>query len=1260
MAPTPGPSPPVSPTLTSSTSSISTPHPPLPPQDYGRIVHSIHRRSIERGLSENASMPWGSKGDAGGGSPDARGGEGGSFEADLRLAAEIGQALLKEKTALQQRLESVERANQKLLDRLSTSVRENAQLQRRLEETVGNLEQADSSNRALLVSLEEDRKTISRLSADSGKLVATTATLKDLQRSYDDVRQELVSERKRSSAAEAKAKKIESRANELEDRMKIAIADLEEMRQDKVLRSRKSGDALAKARAKYARNSDDERSGPSISASTAADTKDNIETTELLKLVENLVTENNLLRSESMELHGLLESTREEQLDHRSPLVSQEVVPEEDEDDVRRAENDEDDTPAPFAQRRLSMLSAGSVPPESITSPSLSHSGFEFEPHRTPLSPNSLLYQRTGGASPFSSQTSELNRPFRSDDDSASMATRLPTGVRRSNSQRGCRPPPASSHSTGMLSGGKLPFGRGRGHNRRSLSMDISSSMPAGQGPSPLVEPESAPTSPNPNYSPSTRPASIFSNASEDPDSSIRPRRHHRPLSLSLGPSLFPDVPEDDSARPLSPFTRSQGHRRRSSHTPLPVSESLGSAPSGLSLSSPPKVHMDSTRRPPRERAPATSDCGTQTSPPASPRANPYSPLPSVSGPFSTASTPHRSPHSTDYGRSPSLSPKPAASRSHTSVSDVSEERLFEAHSATPGSTPFDQRTAALGQLTEHVVKLLARLQAADVATQSKRLAKQNLPGGDVKHVASANLKDLVHEVDSMRDRFRRVLEQERAAVVRDPSNHALLHGAESLVSRREFVALVKLLRDLLFEASRLRSLVNRVQLDPSLASRLAELDDAQSVDDEISARPSIKNGGLLAPLSRLFGATLSPGEHPTLSNRSSSAQLRASVKRGGSSAVSSATVNVEFGQGAVRASSTDPTPPRDQPAAMRPAPPRRDLSSIFAGSTTRTTADPWVVLPASTDATAPTASRPMAPVRTPGLVSAASTASSYLPFGRMLASYRPAMSSTTNAVLDSIPHAPRDNASTDEPAPTLLERQLRPRGLSDSSIRSSFLAHGVANPHHRVLTPATLALSSEPTRISTPVVVADASSRASSPAPESSVKSSGGLGAISALKQQLNTDDGLLSASSGSESHGSISRRTSMAKLRAKPSQSRLREQVVAPSSAPIVVDRTSSTWTEANLSTSASPSAPSLASTSPAPIQISPPSPAKGRPALPSTDSTSSSPVNKTGTTTAPGSLFGTLWGGGWSSQGGLGVEAPRGPLSESLRERTRIGRD
>ncbi|GAA5846741.1 hypothetical protein JCM3766R1_005050 [Sporobolomyces carnicolor] len=1322
MAPGSGSSPPHSPSLTASTCTTSLA--PFALQDYGHIVRSIQRRSADRLSGDHSAASWKLKGavpspaplrQEDGGDVDATSSL--SLEADLKLAAEIGVALLQEKSVLQQRVESLENANQKLLARLSSAVKENNQLQRRLEETVGNLEQADSSNRALLVSLEEDRKTISRLSADSGRLVATSTNLQNLHRTHEDTVQELNAERKRSSAAEFRAKKVTERANELEDRLKTAIADLEEMRQDKVLRSRKSGEALAnKVRAKLARSEDGDsgHDRPSLAgapgAAVSGDAHKNVETAELLKLVENLVTENNILRSESMELHGLLESTREEQLELRSAMADQDVVPEEDEEEVRRAENDEDCGPNRFEQRRLSMFSTTSAPPDHLASPSLSQGGFDLDSHRAPLSPGSSVSQRPWGASPFSgAHANDHDRSFPLDSE-MQLANRPPTAVKRSNSLRGRRPPPVSSNSTGALNTAKVPFGRSKGHARRSLSMDISSSVQSGQGPSPLVE-GNAPDSPNPYHSPSTRPASIFSNASEDADCSARPRRHHRPLSLSLGPSLFPDVPEDDfsSSRPVSPFTRgpAPAHRRRTSQAALvnsdSVADSLASNQSGLGITSTMTVR-------------SYVDSETQTSPTSSPVRLPResSELPSFSQSYSDTSTPHRSPHSHAY-RSPSLSPKPTPAPSHASVSDLSEERLFEAQVVPAGGNAHDQRTAALGQLLEHVVKLLGRLQAADIATQTRRLAKQNLPGGDVKHVAQANLKDLAHEIDSMRDKFRRILEQERSALAKEtPRATTQMSSSESLISRREFVSLVKLLRDLLFEASRLRSLVNRVQLDPSLASRLGDLDDPSSAgtaellgggDPSSSKAAAVTAGGLLAPLSRLFGSTLSPGgsgEHPTLASRASSAQLRAPPKRGGYSAVTSATVNVEFGKAAVRSSSTteatNSSSPSQTPLAARPDhAPNRDISSIFAGSAARPV-DPWVVV--SDDQAAPAVSpspipqsRRGPPARSPGL---ASVASSYLPFGRMLASsYRPAMSSTTNAVLDSIPHAPpaasRDgSAAPSEPPPTLLERQLRPRGLSDSSIRSTFLSHGgLANPHHRVLTPATLALSSEPTRVATAASsTATFSSNTEGPNSPFAATGTSGLGAISALQKQLQADDGLLSVSSASggtgsrgAGGGSMSRRTSATNLRAKPSQSRLRDQLM---SAPMSIEHSNSS--SANATTAGS--APrSLVSTSPsvggadslsttpaalaaAPIQISPPSPQKRSTAttrLGTVGSTpSSSPDDRIGSSSAApsSSLFGTLasgWTQGWtgsatSSATGSGASS----IPESYRPRTRIARE
>lgn len=56
---------------------------------------------------------------------------------------------------------------------------------------------------------------------------------------------------------------------------------------------------------------------------------------------------------------------------------------------------------------------------------------------------------------------------------------------------------------------------------------------------------------------------------------------------------------------------------------------------------------------------------------------------------------------------------------------------------------PAEMRTAALGQLIEHSSKLLARVQAADIATQEQRLRKQHL-AGDVTHLAQANIRELV------------------------------------------------------------------------------------------------------------------------------------------------------------------------------------------------------------------------------------------------------------------------------------------------------------------------------------------------------------------------------------------------------------------------------------------------------------------------------------------------------------------------------------
>jgi hypothetical protein len=112
--------------------------------------------------------------------------------------------------------------------------------------------------------------------------------------------------------------------------------------------------------------------------------------------------------------------------------------------------------------------------------------------------------------------------------------------------------------------------------------------------------------------------------------------------------------------------------------------------------------------------------------------------------------------------------------------------------------------------------------------------------------------------------------------------------------------------------------------------------------------------------------------------------------------------------------------------------PARRNLSSIFAGgagSTNAGQADPWTMLSRN-------------PSHRQSINSAAPNSRQ-----RVFQPY----SKNVDAVVDSV-------AEEDEFRPNLLERTLRPRGLSDSSIRSTFLSH--ANPSGRLLSPAGLALS--------------------------------------------------------------------------------------------------------------------------------------------------------------------------------------------------------
>ena len=83
--------------------------------------------------------------------------------------------------------------------------------QQRLERQSSALEAAEASNRSLLSTLEEDRKTISRLTTDQVRAAGTEKRLKSVTREKDDLRQELDAQIRRATAAESRAKRANAR-----------------------------------------------------------------------------------------------------------------------------------------------------------------------------------------------------------------------------------------------------------------------------------------------------------------------------------------------------------------------------------------------------------------------------------------------------------------------------------------------------------------------------------------------------------------------------------------------------------------------------------------------------------------------------------------------------------------------------------------------------------------------------------------------------------------------------------------------------------------------------------------------------------------------------------------------------------------------------------------------------------------------------------------------------------------------------------------
>ena len=356
-------------------------------------------------------------------------------------------------------------------------------------------------------------------------------------------------------------------------------------------------------------------------------------------------------------------------------------------------------------------------------------------------------------------------------------------------------------------------------------------------------------------------------------------------------------------------------------------------------------------------------------------------------------------------------------------------------------SSSFSETTASIMSiLIDRLVTLLNRLSQADALTLTNRLKRQHLQGADVEHLSRSTIASIVAEVTSLRSQFRVLLEDEKIVAT---------------CTRKDLRILFKLFKDAFTEMGAMRSTLNQVILDPSIANRVREeamnppKEDVAPTDSGEGKDSSNSVGGWIAPISRLFSGNTSSSAPALVRSRSSKASSRPpprlAPKLRPATAASTTTVNVEFtgsGVGRATTSSSDGNAVNSsgsvQTLSTLPSGTSSAVMGIFAGAPKPIPPDqdPWVVLPRSS------------PRRGVGPGAGATlTAGNRAQWER--ANKR--LSRNLDAVLD-MPNTPtsgrpRENEDPsaeaedeDRIGPLIKNRTLRRRGLSDSSIHSTFM----------------------------------------------------------------------------------------------------------------------------------------------------------------------------------------------------------------------------
>lgn len=357
--------------------------------------------------------------------------------------------------------------------------------------------------------------------------------------------------------------------------------------------------------------------------------------------------------------------------------------------------------------------------------------------------------------------------------------------------------------------------------------------------------------------------------------------------------------------------------------------------------------------------------------------------------------------------------------------SHLSSVSARETHSES--SSFSESQSSHISVILDRIGTLLNRLTQADALTLTNRLKRQHLKGADVGHLSRSTVSNIINEATGLRSQFRGLLEDDKLV---------------STCTRKDLRLLFKIIKDMFTEMGHLRITLNDVVLDPASAPRISELALNPSKVEAEKGREGAQGGvaAWMAPISKLFAPTgrteYGGGERRVISRSTSAGETprppRFVPKLGPALAASATTVNVEFsgtgvGRSVTSTTSAQPIPVADHSADVSvsshgPAP---GLMGIFAGAPQKIEPDPWIVIPSSP----PTLRKSQSFMRPHP-----STAT----IGRSIVRKNlNRLSQNVDAVID----VQRPQEVDEEPdfLPPLLERTLRRRGLSDSSIHSTF-----------------------------------------------------------------------------------------------------------------------------------------------------------------------------------------------------------------------------